>query len=123
MSWENTNKLLRREGFIGIKTGITVTAGPCLASAYKFKNSTYIVILAKCNKSSRRFKETRKLLVHCFERMKFEEELTPSDRLAMKNLSRGSEEDSDHSKEEKEFDFRKYDHDEMKRRLRIITNH
>ena len=34
--WENTNKLLRREGFVGLKTGITVTAGPCLACAYKF---------------------------------------------------------------------------------------
>ena len=32
--WINTNKLLRRSGFIGLKTGITVTAGPCLASAY-----------------------------------------------------------------------------------------
>jgi D-alanyl-D-alanine carboxypeptidase len=32
--WKNTNKLLRRPNFIGIKTGITVTAGPCLASAY-----------------------------------------------------------------------------------------
>ena len=47
---------MRRDGFIGIKTGITVTAGPCLASAYKFKDKTYIIILAKCNKSSRRFK-------------------------------------------------------------------
>jgi D-alanyl-D-alanine carboxypeptidase len=34
VEWENTNKLLRREGFIGLKTGITVTAGPCLAAAY-----------------------------------------------------------------------------------------
>jgi D-alanyl-D-alanine carboxypeptidase len=32
--WKNTNKLLRRPGFLGIKTGITITAGPCLASAY-----------------------------------------------------------------------------------------
>jgi D-alanyl-D-alanine carboxypeptidase len=54
--WENTNKLLRRPGFIGIKTGITVTAGPCLASAYEFLGKTYIVIIAKCNKPSRRFK-------------------------------------------------------------------
>jgi serine-type D-Ala-D-Ala carboxypeptidase (penicillin-binding protein 5/6) len=32
--WDNTNKLLRRDGFIGVKTGVTVTAGPCLASCY-----------------------------------------------------------------------------------------
>lgn len=32
--WENTNKLLRRKGFVGVKTGVTVTAGPCLATCY-----------------------------------------------------------------------------------------
>ena len=32
--WENTNKLLD-DGFEGIKTGITETAGPCLAAYYK----------------------------------------------------------------------------------------
>ena len=33
--WENTNKLLRRPNFIGVKTGVTVTAGPCLATCYQ----------------------------------------------------------------------------------------
>ncbi len=33
--WENTNKLLRRPNFIGVKTGVTVSAGPCLATCYK----------------------------------------------------------------------------------------
>lgn len=33
--WENTNKLLRRPGFIGVKTGVTITAGPCLATCYE----------------------------------------------------------------------------------------
>ena len=80
VEWENTNKLLRRKGFIGIKTGITVTAGPCLASAYQFHGKTYIVILAKCNKSSRRFKETRKLLVHCLERLEYEEKLSEEEK-------------------------------------------
>lgn len=31
--WVNTNKLLD-DGFLGIKTGITDSAGPCLAAAY-----------------------------------------------------------------------------------------
>jgi D-alanyl-D-alanine carboxypeptidase len=56
VEWENTNKLLRRPGFIGVKTGITVTAGPCLAAAYVFREKTYIVILLRTNKISRRFK-------------------------------------------------------------------
>ena len=53
---ENTNKLLRRPGFIGVKTGITVTAGPCLATCYVFRNRTFIVVLLRTNKVSRRFK-------------------------------------------------------------------
>ena len=60
--WENTNKLLRREGFVGIKTGITVTAGPCLATAYTFRDKTFISVILRANKVSGRFKETRLLL-------------------------------------------------------------
>jgi D-alanyl-D-alanine carboxypeptidase len=54
--WENTNKLLRREGFIGVKTGVTVTAGPCLATCYESNNKIFIVVLLRTNKLSRRFK-------------------------------------------------------------------
>lgn len=32
--WKNTNKLLNLAGFVGLKTGTTISAGPCLASAY-----------------------------------------------------------------------------------------
>lgn len=47
---------------MGIKTGITVTAGPCLASAYKFKDKIYVIVILRAPKVSRRFKETRKIL-------------------------------------------------------------
>lgn len=60
--WENTNKLLRRPNFIGGKTGVTVTAGPCLASCYELKDKIFIVIILRTNKLSRRFKETRYVL-------------------------------------------------------------
>ena len=60
--WENTNKLLRRQGFVGLKTGITVTAGPCLISAYQFKGKTYILTVLRSNKVSRRFTDSRKIL-------------------------------------------------------------
>ena len=56
MLWENTNKLLRREGFVGVKTGVTVTAGPCLATCFKYKAKKYIIVLLKTSKLSRRFK-------------------------------------------------------------------
>ncbi len=56
VEWHNTNKLLRRDGFLGIKTGITVTAGPCLASAYQFRDKIYICVILRASKVSRRFK-------------------------------------------------------------------
>ena len=34
--WENTNKLLWRGGYTGLKTGITQSAGPCLAASFKW---------------------------------------------------------------------------------------
>lgn len=33
--WKNTNKLLNFEGFAGVKTGVTPSAGPCLSSMYR----------------------------------------------------------------------------------------
>ena len=33
-SWDNTNKLLNVNGFIGVKTGVTPAAGPCLSSIF-----------------------------------------------------------------------------------------
>ena len=54
--WENTNKLLRRPHFIGGKTGVTATAGPCLASCYELDDRILIVVLLRTNKLSRRFK-------------------------------------------------------------------
>ena len=33
--WINTNKLLKIDGFTGVKTGVTPSAGPCLSSMYK----------------------------------------------------------------------------------------
>lgn len=44
-TWENTNKLLTREGWGGVKTGITNAAGPCLSAYYKHRDNNYIVIL------------------------------------------------------------------------------
>jgi D-alanyl-D-alanine carboxypeptidase len=54
--WENTNKLLRRPGFEGVKTGVTATAGPCLASLYKANGRQFIIVLLRTSKLSRRFK-------------------------------------------------------------------
>jgi len=45
VTWENTNKLLHREGWGGVKTGITTAAGPCLSAYYEKEGESYIVIL------------------------------------------------------------------------------
>jgi D-alanyl-D-alanine carboxypeptidase len=47
---------------MGIKTGFTTSAGPCLASYIKAKNGRcFIIIVLNCEKMSMRFKDTEKL--------------------------------------------------------------
>lgn len=62
LSWENTNKMLR-EGWSGIKTGITPNAGPCLAaSVEKHLNGReleFLVILIDSASMEARWKEVR----------------------------------------------------------------
>ena len=62
-TWENTNRLLTR-GFNGLKTGITVTAGGCLASSFQTKTIWYIIIILACRNVDLRFTETVKLIEH-----------------------------------------------------------
>jgi hypothetical protein len=51
--WENTNQLLK-EGYSGIKTGITPSAGPCLsASTTKDGYNVVVVVLSCCSMESR----------------------------------------------------------------------
>jgi D-alanyl-D-alanine carboxypeptidase len=94
--WENTNKLLRRPGFIGVKTGVTITAGPCLATCYQSGEKIFIVVLLRTNKLSRRFKETRWILglaLSKLNKMKYQNEI----KAILKN---DDELDSDNSEDE-----------------------
>ncbi len=43
--WQNTNKLLEQEGYSGLKTGITPTAGPCLAASLCKDEFKFIVVI------------------------------------------------------------------------------
>ena len=59
--WENTNKMLHK-GFVGVKTGITPNAGPCLSTCFK-KDGYNIVIILLCSKSmSHRWLEIIKIV-------------------------------------------------------------
>lgn len=47
---------------MGIKTGITTAAGPCLASCIKLgEKGNLIIIVLNCGKMSMRFKDTETL--------------------------------------------------------------
>ena len=39
VTWTNTNKLLNIEGFVGVKTGVTPAAGPCLSSMFSINKN------------------------------------------------------------------------------------
>ena len=54
--WRNTNILLD-EGFGGIKTGVTSSAGPCLCAYY----DRYIIVLLHCKSMHSRWNDARKL--------------------------------------------------------------
>ena len=64
--WSNTNKLLSK-GFRGLKTGITPTAGPCLASSYKDSDNNLIIILLSSKSSDLKWTETIKLKNYCIQ--------------------------------------------------------
>lgn len=48
--WTNTNKLLGK-GFNGIKTGITPSAGPCLAASFEYEENENVIIVLLNSKS------------------------------------------------------------------------
>ena len=62
VKWENTNLMLNVEGFNGLKTGITTTAGPCLCSSYSKDGVNLIIVLLNCKSVEKRWPETEKLL-------------------------------------------------------------
>ena len=61
--WRNTNKMLNYQGFVGVKTGITPAAGPCLVSMFDLTpRESIVIVLLKVKSMERRFEETLLLL-------------------------------------------------------------
>ncbi|CAD8160578.1 unnamed protein product [Paramecium octaurelia] len=60
--WKNTNKLLKKEGWQGIKTGITSNAGPCFSGYYKTDDFDAIVIVLQSSNMLQRFKDAEILI-------------------------------------------------------------
>ncbi len=61
-TWENTNKLLGKEGWGGVKTGITTADGYCLSSYYQKGDEEYIVILLCSSSKEIRWVEAPQLV-------------------------------------------------------------
>ena len=60
--WNNTNKLLGNYGYDGIKTGITPTAGGCLASRFWRGDRQFIIVTLGSSGESTRFTDTTSLM-------------------------------------------------------------
>ena len=58
--WNNTNQLLNK-GFNGVKTGNTITAGPCLSASYKDDTYNLIIVVMGCKSSSHKWHEVIRL--------------------------------------------------------------
>ncbi len=67
--WKNTNKLLWK-GYNGVKTGITTTAGPCLATSIEKDGLSLIVVVLNCKTVDQRWIEVRKLTKWAMSRLK-----------------------------------------------------
>ena len=58
MTWKNTNKLLALPEVLGLKTGITPSAGPCLSTLFEVNDKKYISIVINSRDSLARFSDT-----------------------------------------------------------------
>lgn len=82
-----------------------MTAGPCLASAYEFRDKTYISVILRAPKVSARFKDTR-ILIHWALTRLFKNDLSEDEKQILKVLKRHDRDlDSDYSEDEHEFRY------------------
>lgn len=59
--WENTNELLGIEGYDGVKTGTTATAGHCLVSSGRLGKDHLLVVVLGSDSNAGRYVDTRNL--------------------------------------------------------------
>lgn len=59
--WKNTNQLLRRQGYLGIKTGTTGAAGNCLVSCGERDGRKLIVVVLGATSTESRYADARNL--------------------------------------------------------------
>ena len=76
VEWQNTHKLmqLRPKEYIGIKTGFTKSAGPCLSSCVSVQAREFVSVVLGCARTSLRFKETEILKRWLYKHLKLRRE-------------------------------------------------
>ena len=62
--------MLYQKGVTGIKTGVTTTAGPCLATSLSKDGYDLVIVLLCCKSMEARFIETSKLAKWTIGRLK-----------------------------------------------------
>ena len=65
----NTNLLLEIDEFIGMKTGVTPTAGPCLTVAYNKDGIDIVLTLLNSKNLDHRWEEARRLVAWGYEKV------------------------------------------------------
>jgi len=71
--WENTNKLLLNDGYYGLKTGITPSAGGCLSTYFKkfsekrFEMIEFILVVLGCASAEDRFFDSEEIINWAFQ--------------------------------------------------------
>lgn len=68
--WYNTHLMLGQRGINGIKTGITPTAGPCLATSLAWEGIELVVVIIATKSMDIRWSETWKLANWAMQRLK-----------------------------------------------------
>ena len=68
--WYNTHLMLGQRGINGIKTGITPSAGPCLATSISYEGIELVVVIICTKSMDIRWSETWKLANWAMQRLK-----------------------------------------------------
>jgi len=68
--WYNTHLMLGQRGINGIKTGVTPSAGPCLATSLSYEGIELIVVIICTKSMDIRWSETWKLANWAMQRLK-----------------------------------------------------
>jgi serine-type D-Ala-D-Ala carboxypeptidase (penicillin-binding protein 5/6) len=67
-AWKNTNRLLGKEGYDGVKTGTTTQAGSCLVSSGRRGKDRLIVVVLGSKSNDERYSDTEALFRWAWER-------------------------------------------------------